>query len=73
MQANTTEDSVDAISDMNYAPECEFDYGSADYNIVASIASTTLQTEPKNLTLQIGNTEVTKKASQLTIQVYVVS
>ena len=39
-------------------PQCGSDYYSSDDNMVASIASTTVQIEPKNTILQIGNTRV---------------
>ena len=39
-------------------PKCLSDYDSSDDNIVASIASNTIQIEPKNTTLQIGKTQV---------------
>ena len=43
---------------MDYNPQCESDYDSSDDNMVASIASNSIQIEPKNTTLQIGNTQV---------------
>ena len=43
---------------MDYTPQCESDYDSSDDNMVASIASNSIQIEPKNTTLQIGNTQV---------------
>ena len=43
---------------MNYHPKCTSDYESSDDNMVASIASTTLQIEPKNWTVKIGNNKV---------------
>ena len=52
----TTDNSVKAI--LNYNPKCESDYDKSDENMVASIASNTLQFEPKNTTLQIGNTKL---------------
>ena len=39
-------------------PNAKSDYDSSDDNMVASIASNTIQIEPKNTTLQIGNTQV---------------
>ena len=49
---------VNAIENVNYNPQCESDYDSSDDNMVASIASNTIQIEPKNTILQIGNTRV---------------
>ena len=43
---------------MDNNPQCESDYDSSDDNMVASIASNSMQIEPKNTTLQIGNTQV---------------
>ena len=43
---------------MNNDPECESDYESSDENMVASIACTTFQNEPKKTLSQIGNTNV---------------
>ena len=45
---------------MNYNPEYKSKYGSSDDNMVASIASTILRIEPKNITLENGNTSVLK-------------
>ena len=53
-----TDQTVNAIQNMNYNPQCESDYDSSDDNMVASIASNSIQIEPKNTTLQIGNTQV---------------
>ena len=55
---NTTEQFVNAIENTNYNPQCGSDYDSSDNNMVASIASTTVQIEPKHTILQIGNTKV---------------
>ena len=41
---------------MNYNPECKFDYKSLVAKMVTSNTSTTIQIEPKNTTLQIGDT-----------------
>ena len=54
----TTTDCFNAIQNTNYNPECGSDYDSLDNNMVASIASNTLQIEQKNTNLQIGNTKV---------------
>ena len=54
----TTADCFNAIQNTNYNPECGSDYDSLDNNMVASIASNTLQIEQKNTNLQIGNTKV---------------
>ena len=43
---------------MDYNPQCESDCDSSDDSMVASIASNSIQIEPKNTTLQIGNTQV---------------
>ena len=48
IEENTTEKSVNVIQNANYIPQCRSDYDSADDNMVASIASTTVQIEPKN-------------------------
>ena len=50
----TKNESVNAIANIKYKPECNFDYDSSDGNMVASIAITTLQVEPKETTLEIG-------------------
>ena len=49
---------VNAIQNGGYNSQCESDYDSSDDNMLASIASNTIQIEPKNTTLQIGNTQV---------------
>ena len=54
----TKNDTVNAIVNVKYGPECKFDYDSSDDNMVASIAITTLQVEPRETTLQIGNKNV---------------
>ena len=56
IEETTTNRSVNAIQ--NTDPQCASDYDSSDDNMVASIASNTIQIEPKNTTLQIGNTQV---------------
>ena len=53
-----TDQTVNAIQNMDYNPPCESDYDSSDDNMVANIASNSIQIEPKNTTLQIGNTQV---------------
>ena len=53
-----TDQTVNAIQNMDYNPQCESDYNSSDDNMVASIASNSIQIEPKNTTLQSGNTQV---------------
>ena len=53
-----TDQTVNAIQNMDYNPQCESDYDSSDENMVASIASNSIQIEPKKTTLQIGNTQV---------------
>ena len=58
VQLPTKNDSVNAIANFKYERECKFDYDSSDDNMVASIASTTVQNEPKNTTLQIGKKNV---------------
>ena len=50
--------SVHANQNTNYNPQCSSEYDSSDDNTVARIASTTVQIEPKNTSLQIGNTRV---------------
>ena len=49
---------MNAIQNADYNPQCESDYDSSDDNMVASITSNAIQIEPKNTTLQIGNTQV---------------
>ena len=44
---NTTDTSVNAVSDMNYNAECKSDYDNSHDKMVASIASNTLYIEPK--------------------------
>ena len=58
VEETTTDQTVNAIQNMNYNPQCESDYDSSDDNMVASIASTAIQIEPKNTILQIGNNHV---------------
>ena len=58
IEENTIKQSVNAIQNTNYKPQCGSDYDSSDDNIIASIASFTVQIEPKNTILQIGNAQV---------------
>ena len=58
IEETTTDQSVNAIQNADYNPQCESDYDSSDDNMVASIASNSIQIEPKNTTLQIGNSQV---------------
>ena len=58
IEENTTKQSVNAIQNANYKPQCESDYDSLDDNMVAGIASNTIQIQPKNTTLQIGKSKV---------------
>ena len=58
IEEDTTDKSVNAIQNTNYNPECVSDYNSLIDNMVASILSTTVQIDPKNTTLQIGNTKI---------------
>ena len=58
VEETSTDQTVNAIQNMNYNPQCESDYDSSDDNMVASIASNAIQIEPKNTILQIGNTQV---------------
>ena len=58
VEETTIDQTVNAIQNMNYNPQCESDYDSSDDNMVASIASNAIQIEPKNTILQIGNTHV---------------
>ena len=58
IEETATDQSVNAIQNTDYNPQCAFDYDSSDDNMVASIASNTIQIEPKNTTLQIVNTQV---------------
>ena len=58
IEETTIDQSVNAIQNTDYNPQCESDYDSSDDNMVASIASNSIQIEPKNTTLQIGNTQV---------------
>ena len=44
---NTTEISDNAVLKINYKSECEFNYGSSDDKMVASITSNSLHIEPK--------------------------
>ena len=58
VEDTSTDQTVNAIQNMDYNPQCESDYDSSDDNMVASIASNSIQIESKNTTLQIGNTQV---------------
>ena len=58
IEETTLDQSVNAIQNTDYNPQCESDYDSSDDNMVASIASNSIQIEPKSTTLQIGNTQV---------------
>ena len=58
VEETSTDQTVNAIQNMNNNPQCESDYDSSDDNMVASIASNAIQIEPKNTILQIGNTQV---------------
>ena len=58
IEESTTNQSVTAIQNSDYNPQCESEYDSSDDNIVAGFASNTIQIEPKNTTLQIGSTQV---------------
>ena len=58
VEETSTDQTVKAIQNMNYNPQCESDCDSSDDNMVASIASNAIQIEPKNTILQIGNTQV---------------
>ena len=58
MEETTIKQSVNAIQNANYNPQCEFNYDSSDDNILASIASNKNQIDSKNTTSQIGNTKV---------------
>ena len=49
---------ANAIINNKYNPECKSDYERPDDNIVASIASTSLQIEPRSTTLRISNIDV---------------
>ena len=49
---------MNAIQNTDYNPQGASDYYSSEDNMVASIASNTIQIDPKNTTLQIGNTQV---------------
>ena len=49
---------MNAIQNSDYEPQYESDYDSSDDSMVASIARNSIQIEPKNTTLQIGNTQV---------------
>ena len=55
IEETTIDQSLNAIQNADYNPQSESDYDSSDGNMVASITSNTIQIEPKNTTLQIGN------------------
>ena len=50
IEETTTDQSVNAIENADYNPQCESDYDSSDDNIIVSIASNTIRIEPKNTT-----------------------
>ena len=52
IEETTTDQSVNVIQNADYNPQCESDYDSSDDNMVGSIASNTIQIEPKNTSLQ---------------------
>ena len=54
--APSTDNTVIAIIDSKNKPECESDYDCSDDDMVASIASKSLKTDPRNTTLKKGNT-----------------
>ena len=58
VEETTTDQTVNAIQNMNYNSQGKSDYNSSDDNMVASIASNAIQMEPKNTILQIGNNHV---------------
>ncbi|XP_075239365.1 uncharacterized protein LOC142334921 [Convolutriloba macropyga] len=58
IEETTTDQFVNAIQNADYKPQCKSNYDKSDDNMVASIASNTIQIEPKNTTLKIGNTQV---------------
>ena len=58
IEETTTDQSVNVFQNTDYNPQCASDNDSSDDNMVASIASNTIQIEPKKTTLQIGNTQV---------------
>ena len=58
IEETTIDQSVTAIQNTDYNPQCASDYDSSDDNMVASIASNTIQIEPKNTTLQIVNNQI---------------
>ena len=58
IEETTTDKSVNAIQNAVYNTQCESYYDSSDNNMVASIASNSIQIEPKNTILQIGNSQV---------------
>ena len=53
-----TDQTVNATQNIDYNSQCESDYDSSDDNMVASIASNSIQIEPKNTTLKIENNQV---------------
>ena len=58
VDVNTTVNSVNAVLNTKYNPECESDYDTSVDNMVGSIASNTLDIERKNTILHIGNRNV---------------
>ena len=58
VEETSTDQTVNAIQNLNYNPQCESDYDSSHDNMVASIASNAIQIKPKNTILQTGNTQV---------------
>ena len=57
IEENTSEQSVNAIPNTNYNPQCGSNYDSSDDNEVASIASTTVQIDPQQAILRTGKTK----------------
>ena len=58
IEESTTDQSVNAIQNADYNPQCESDYDSSYDNKVASINSNTIQIEPNDTSLLIRNTQV---------------
>ena len=58
VEETSTDQTVNAIQNMNYNPQCESNYDSSDDNKVASIASNAIQIEPRNTILQTVKTQV---------------
>ena len=57
VEDTSTEQTVNGIQNMDCKTQCKSDYDSSADNMV-SIASNSIQIEPKNTTLQIGSTQV---------------